>query len=303
MTMLKPNRLSGMRAVRKITIGLAVAGAMTVGAAGQASAWKIDFDAFLTHPGGGAGLILDNEYSVVAAGQPGFVPTNDGLALTTLKATFSAFDKKLADGPGTGVPVVLFDSDNPTGNDGDLGAPFSDITTGTELPYQVPNLDPISPGRIAIMQEDGQSPECFVGAATCAVPNDEGARPAGRFEIDYSEDVILHTIDFFDVEVGMSETPAEIMLFDAANNAINPGSYFVPETGGDNRYEQVDFFGVGGVRKMVIDFGGSGAFDNITGELTVTQVPEPAGLGLLAFGIVAMGAVRRRRQRARRAIK
>src|SRR5690606_11957022 len=179
---------------------------------------------------------------------------------------------------------------NPTGGDGDLKAPFSS-------PHD-PNVGMISPGHVLIIHE--HKSECKITPGKCKDPDDEGSQPAGKFVIEFSELVYLDSIDFFDIEGAEDgETSKnEIKLYNGASEIL-PDTYWTPETGGDNTWAQVDFAGVG-IDKIVIEMKGSGAIDNIKGHLMTQQVPEPASAGLFAIGMVAFGALRRRRKLAER---
>lgn len=213
-------------------------------ASGWAHATVLDFENF------SAGTIMDTEYAA-------------------LGVTIAAVN--LGGGPDL---AVVFDSRNPTGGDGDLGAPFSN-----------PVLGSASPGNLLIIQENDNC-----DAFTCTTPDDEGSRPAGQLIIGFEEGVFLESIDFFDVEGVESHAGSSIELYDDENVLI-PSSFFVPDTGGDNMWSQV-FFGVSQVKTIVINMGGSGAIDNIVFQPRV--VPVPAALPLLLTALAGLGVFRRR---------
>lgn len=211
---------------------------------GTAGASVLDFENFE------AGTIMDSEYSA-------------------LGVTIAAVN--LGGGPDF---AVVFDSDNPTGGDTDLGAPFTN-----------PILGAASPGNLLIIQENDNC-----DAFACAIPDDEGSRPAGQLIISFNEGVLLQSIDFFDVEGEESSPGSSIELYDDENVLI-PASFFVPDTGGDNMWAQV-MFGVSQVKTIVINMGGSGAIDNIAFEPRV--IPVPAALPLLLTALAGLGFMRRR---------
>lgn len=206
-----------------------------------APALVLDFEGF------GAGTIIDDEY---------FGPFG---------VTVSAI------GVG-GAPnaAVVFDSDNPTGGDTDLQAPFA---PGPGNPF-----GPISPGNLLILQENGP---CT--ASTCPDPDDQGARPAGTMSFSFDTGVYISSIDFFDIEG--AET-GNVVLYNAAGAEL--AMFSIPSTGGDRQWMRL-MVGVGDVRAMDINMGGSGAIDNLQ-----FAVPLPAGLPLLLSALGLLGLNRRR---------
>jgi hypothetical protein len=179
---------------------------------------------------------------------------------------------------------IVFDSDNPTGGDIDLSAPFDSNDSGLQDNYK--------PGHILILQT---LDDCNFGTGFCAVPDDEGRRPAGEFEFTFSEDVVLETIDFFDIEFGENNRNpnSEIHLYDALNVEIQPDTWFVPDTGGDNMWGQLNFGAIEGVRRFVIEMAGSGAIDNVT-YTPMSPVPLPASAWPFGSAIGFLGWLRRR---------
>ena len=199
-----------------------------------------------------AGTIMDSEYNAL------------GISISAVN---------LSSGPDL---AVVFDSNNPTGGDFDLAGPFGNTTLGS-----------ISPGNLLILQEND---DC--DAHICATPDDEGSRPAGQLIINFSDSVLLESIDFFDVEDVEATPQHAIELYDLQNNLIS-NLFFVPDTGGDNMWAQV-LFNTAGVSTIVINMGGSGAIDNIT--FTQQVVPVPPALPLFLTALASMGFAKRRSQ-------
>jgi len=211
-----------------------------------ANAWEINFNenhlaATPDINGIPQGLIIDNEYAT-----PGNI-TGD----SSLTATFTGRwkDGSTNDTNGWRRPLVLFDSNNPTGGDGDFGAPFTHVTTG-----QVKN-----PGNILIIHEQysgcrnsgGSSVVGYTNtngytqnAVSCDNPDDNAS--GGRFEINFNKDITLSSIDFFDIEGAETTNDNEIKLFDANGNQIMDNAFYTPDTGGDNKWAAVDFGDIGG---------------------------------------------------------
>lgn len=208
-----------------------------------ASAVVVDFEGYA------AGTIIDDEY---AAG-----PGPGGVFISA-----ENFNNSLD-------VAVVFDTNNVTGGDSDLGAPFF---RGEEA---------LSPGNVLIIQENGPC-----SATACDVPDDEGARAAGEFALEFVVPVILESIDFFDIEE--PESMGSIKLFDDQGELL-PDMFAVPDTGGDNTWDTM-VFGVTGVSRVEIWMGGSGAIDNIT----FSVIPVPAAAWLFSSGLLFLAWLRRR---------
>lgn len=223
--------------------------------ASSASAAVIDFEGF------DPGQIIDSEYA------PDVVITGINYS----------------NGPDI---AVIFDTtdQNPAGGDFDLVAPFD--SDNPDLP------DNYRPGNVLIIQENEDS--CNFESGICSVPDDEGSRPAGLFEFLFSQDVILETIDFFDIEFEENDgnPNSRIHLYDSLGNEIQRGMWFVPSTGGDNKWDQLNFDSVSGVRRVVIELAGSGAIDNISYQV----VPVPAAVWLFGSALGLLGWMRVRAQ-------
>lgn len=212
-------------------------------ASSAASATVVDFDDY------SAGTIIDDEY---AAG-----PGPGGVFIS-------------ADNFNNALDVaVVFDTNNITGGDTDLRAPFF---RGDEA---------LSPGNVLIIQENGPC-----SATACDVPDDEGARAAGKFILEFVVPVILESIDFFDIEE--PESMGSIQLFDN-QGALLPDMFAVPDTGGNNTWDSV-VFNVVGVKRVEILMGGSGAIDNIA----FSVIPVPAAAWLFSSSFLLLAGLRRR---------
>ena len=220
--------------------------------ASAANAVVLDFEGFL------AGQIIDDEYAP--------------------EVTISA--DNLSSGPDA---AIIFDTDSPTGGDTDLGAPFSSDNFAL--------ADNFYPGKVLIIQETN---DCNFVTGFCSVPDDEGSQPAGEFEFIFNRAVTLESLNFFDIEFNEDNNnpDSEIHLFDINDNEIFIGSFFVPNTNGDNKWNQLDFSSATGVKRMVIEMKGSGAIDN----LEYTVVPIPAAAWLFGSGLIGLVGIARRKQ-------
>ena len=222
---------------------------LAFGLSPAAQAFVLDFEGFA------AGTIIDNEY---AASPP------PGTNIMTVN---------LSSGPNASV---IFDTNNPTGGDPDLAAPFTSSNPSLSDDYR--------PGNVLIIQERNNC-----DAFSCEIPDDEGSRPAGEIEFIFASPVTLLSIDFFDIEFNEdnNDPDSEILLFDDNDNPI--ATFFVPNTGGNNTWDQLSFGAVQGVKRLVIELNGSGAIDN------VTYVPVPAAAWLFGSALGLLGWIRRRR--------
>ncbi len=190
-------------------------------------------------------------------------------------------------------PIVTISAQNRSSGP-DLAVVFDSTLTGTRDPdlegtfnSNNPNLaDDFDPGNILIVQENDSG----CGDGICNYPDDEGSRPAGIITFDFAQAITLESIDFFDVE-GAETANNAIRLFDSAGDELLAGAFFTPNTGGDNLWDQV-VFNVAGISKIEVNFGGSGALDNLV--YSVSEVPVPAAVFLFAPALLGFVSLRRR---------
>lgn len=212
---------------------------------GAAHAVVIDFE------GLSAGTIVDNEFSPLV--------------------TFSTVSG------GSNNHAVVFDSNNPTGNDSDLGAPFSDGAGAG---------GPLMPGKILIVSDDKSGISC--DANTCTPPDDEAA--GGSITMAFSQEVTFNGLNIFDVSDGGASFTARFYdLSDALITSISSANGI-----GDNEYQAFTNLGINGVFKAVLQFRGSGAVD----DLDFSVVPVPGALILMLSGLGLGGFVSRKRKKA-----
>ena len=241
-----------------------------IGSAQEASAFVIDFESFT------AGTIMNTQMSAQIPNGP------LGLGVTIFVDNFNDGNTRSADvdavpaqllanylnlgllDPDTDLGVV-FDSDNPTGGDGDLAAPF----TATQVPSQDPGSG-TNPGKFLIIEENPFNrcnPFPIVATSTC-VPDDEAGRPNGLFILQFSQPVAILFIDVFDVEVE-ENNPRDIIMYD--ENGVLLAQFSLDDiltTGGNNQWRQIDINSIR-VQTMIVEWPGSGAIDNIVYDLPV----------------------------------
>ena len=221
-----------------------MAGLFLAVAPAWASALVLDFEGFLP------GQIIDDEYSEY------------GVHISAIN---------LGGGPNI---AAVFDTNNFTGGDDDLAAPF----------FNSNGLGTLSPGNVLIIQENDNC-----DSVMCTTPDDEGSRPAGYFTITFDVPVTLNSIDFFDIEGAESPNSSDNQISLYGVNGLITNAFWTPDTGGDNTWDQL-LFGISGVTMIEIRMGGSGALDN----LDFTPVPVPAAVWLLGSGLFGLFATRRR---------
>jgi hypothetical protein len=159
----------------------------------------------------------------------------------------------------------IFDTNNPTGNDSDLGGPFASASGGA----------PLSPGNILII----------LGPVNPALGGPDDDAEGGTITFSFSRAVDLLSFNYFDTEAAIgngltvtSDTGESSGLLNANNN-------------------QYDTFSTPflGITTVTFSFGGSGGIDSL--EIAdVSRIPVPAALPLFfsALGMFwLMGRTRR----------
>ena len=128
--------------------------------------------------------------------------------------------------------AVIFDSKNFTSDEdtdlevrnisGDGTSARATRTYSSHLSYRYENTggiddpanNPGEVGNILILQENTSG----CGSSGCSAPDDEASKPAGFFYFEFSQDVIVESIDFVDIEEGEE---AMVWFFDEDNLAAD----------------------------------------------------------------------------------
>lgn len=170
--------------------------------------------------------------------------------------------------------AVIFDTNNPSGGDGDLGSDFQPVGGGTGVNF----------GNALIVQESGMAP---FGPDD---PDDDGN--GGTITFTFDSDALFGAFDLLDVSPGVI-----VSLFDAGGGLVDSITTTEDADSGNappNFFTTVDFGGTA-ARSFTVDFGDrSGGFGSFE---VISAVPLPASLPMLAFGLVCAGAYARRKQR------
>ena len=161
--------------------------------------------------------------------------------------------------------------------------------------------DGSDPGNILIIQENNTG----CGDGICDNPDDEGSRfsdrPTGIISFQFAQAIELISLDFFDIETAEdgSTDNNRIRMFDDANNEILANTYYTPDTGGNNLWDQVLFGnpsqGVLDIARIDVYFGGSGALDNLVYK-DIPPVPVPSAVWLFGTALIGFVGMSRRRK-------
>ncbi len=194
-----------------------------------------------------------------------------------------------------------------TGGGPDIGVAFDTTQTGTaddDLQFHSPgiaggengwtrgNLAPDSYlGNVLIIQENAGGCD----ASSCSRPDDEGSRPAGRIELDFSAvgSFTEFSMDIVDVESHTAEPGSIVFHLGVVQVASVSFMDFLDDPSvvyGNNSANHVDVLSGTTYDRVTINLGGSGAVDNVT-----AAVPEPSAALLFAVGALAVGTRVRRR--------
>ena len=181
---------------------------------------------------------------------------------------------------GSNDHAVIFDSANPSGNDDDLGPTFTE-EGGTDTKM---------PGNILIISEDSNGTNTVnCDAFTCTPADDEAG--GGTITFMFSEAITFKGVDIFDVSDG--NATFSIDFFGLGDALIL--SLVAPSGIGDDEFFSYSGLNITGVLKIVFNFGGSGAIDNLLIE--TSEIPVPGALPLLLSGIAGLGFASRRRKK------
>ncbi len=164
---------------------------------------------------------------------------------------------------GTGEAVIFTTTApvDPASGDPDLEAPFEDVDGGADL----------FPGNVLIVSENA----CSGGFC---LPADDAVGGTITADFDNAEGVIFESINVFDVTDGNASFSIDVFGLD---DVTMLGTITAAAGIGDNEFATLvnDIEGV--VGKLVFNFGGSGAID----DLKFTEVPLPGALLLMLTGL------------------
>lgn len=172
---------------------------------------------------------------------------------------------------GSDTALVFDTTPNVNPADPDMFATFTDIDTGAV----------INPGNVAVIGNvNGQGQV-------------DDTNNAGTMRFTLSDTVDFVSFRVFDV--GDNANALTIEYFDTGGTLITSQT----NVGGDTSDNQTQLisFGAADAQIAAFTFGGSGGIDDIRFNEPGTDVPEPATLALIGTGLLAAGALTRRRRR------
>ena len=246
---------------------------------GPAGAWVIDFD------DGVGGEFAANTIFGNGDGTS-FQRYTAGIPASAASVAISA-DNNRSSGPDL---AVGFDSTNGSSRDNDLEELFDPIGGSASSGY----------GNILIIQsgENDFTSSCATtpgSGGVCDGNRADDEAQGGTLTFSFDQSVRLFGLDIFDTEEG----GGQVTFLDEDGIDIVGTPLTAPNVG-DNGVGFMDFGSEGIIAKtLIVEFRGSGALDNIRGD-TVSQVTEPATLGLFGASLIALGLYRRRQRSERR---
>ncbi len=184
-------------------------------------------------------------------------------------------------GPNDGV---AFDTNLTVSADPDLQR-ISPSIRGGETGWKSGNLAPDTDlGRVLIIQENS----CDLGGY-CGRPDDEGSRPAGNIDFDFSGvgSFTEFSMDIVDIESRTAEPGVVIFKLGSVEVASVSFMSFLDDPTvefGNNSANRVQVLSGVEFDRAIIHLGGSGAIDNVV----VDAVPEPTAALLFAIGALAL---------------
>ncbi|MBD3249068.1 DUF4215 domain-containing protein [Candidatus Woesearchaeota archaeon] len=180
---------------------------------------------------------------------------NDLLAGTVVDDEYSAYMTVAAENNKAGHPdkAIIFDSDNPTGGDPDLGTPNQDfggpgIGEGGESGEPGQNDQYLH--NVLIIAEDDIDND---NDGLVDDPDDESR--GGKLYFNFNQDVDVETLKILDIE----DNNGHVKVYDSSDNIIDTVNL---QNLGDNSLQDI-IVNSDDVRKMTIKFAGSGAVDDI----------------------------------------
>lgn len=225
-----------------------------------------------------AQVVLD--FETYPDGGGGFLNFARGDVLTTQYAPYGvSFSGQKYKGNGSLVSTELwlFDTNNPTlggsgSNDGD-----PDLLTPGFHPSNTKDL-----GLVLVAQENTNSGK---------IPDD--AQRGGIITVDFAQPVFLHEMELLDLEMA---NKSSVKGYDSDDNLVfNVNTFSVLA---DNSYNQL-LFNYGSISKLVFDHKDSAALASLKFVIdsSITPVPEPSTIGVLA--ILSLGGLLFLRRRFR----